>query len=603
MKIRLPETTASGATTAPLMTPSSRTSEFGYVEPTQAQSSSASRPTFEPPLENAAPEITPDAMDATMAESPLPKAGSNRASAAVSENVRWTSNDVYGAFSLETFADVGGLTYTHEDAQGWLDFLGGTGPANFWYKDANVQPWAYYETYDNWQDTYGLDAVLAAYHSGHGGMDANGVFWAPVGANWGGLGTWVHSDQMRLGNEQVNYLFWSTCLSCRVLGGQNPIKTWSAANLGFRMLFGFETVSWDSPNYGKFFGDEWRKGKSLSTAWLDASWRIAHDQAPSVVACGATVAEAQNRLFNERFFDWNHVSHNYWWWRWYYASSSASAPARQRNLKLPKSMLTARLRAATVDARSVSNLVDRIGLDLRIGRTLAPQNNGSFILQDGDAHLCVSRDGSFDARFAQPHRENRTPIAVERAMAAATDYVRELKLDQDVEVVFDRVRLAAEGGGAAKSAEAVDGPFVTETTVQFKQIINGLPVITPGIGEVHVSIDNDGRITSVHSSVRGVERLHESRPTEPGGSGPRTSNGPTATADYEQQLSAAWGRRIASFALRGPMPASFNVVPNTTEIGYDVQGNEARLAAQRAIEVDFGQGLRKRYWVSTPISS
>ena len=537
-----------------------------------------------------------------MAESPLPKAGSARTRSAATENVGWTSNDVYGAFSLETFADVGGLTYTHEDAQGWIDFLGGTGPANFWYKDANVQPWAYYETYDNWQDTYGLDAVLAAYHSGHGGMDANGVFWAPVGANWGGLGTWVHSDQMRLGNEQVNYLFWSTCLSCRVLGGQNPIRTWSAANLGFRMLFGFETVSWDSPNYGKFFGEEWRKGKSLSTAWLDASWRIAHDQAPSAVACGATVAEAQNRLFNERMFDWNHVSHNYWWWRWYYASSSVNASARQRNLKLPKSNLAARLRTPSVDARSVSNLVDRIGLDLRIGRSLAPQSNGSFMLNDGEAQLSVSRDGSFDARFAQPHRENRTTIAVERAVAAATDYVRELKLDQDVEVVFDRVRLAAEGGGSAKSVDAAEGPFVTETTVQFKQIINGLPVITPGAGEVHVSIDNDGRITSVHSSVRGVERLHESRPTEPGGSDSRSSNGPAASPDYEQQLGAAWGRQIASFALRGPVPTNFTVVPNSTEIGYAIQGNEARLAAQRAIEVDFGQGIRKRYWVSTPIS-
>jgi hypothetical protein len=75
-----------------------------------------------------------------------------------------------------------------------------------------------------------------------------------------------------------------------------------------------------------------------------------------------------------------------------------------------------------------------------------------------------------------------------------------------------------------------------------------------------------------------------------------------ASGDHEQLLAAAWGRRIASLALRGPMPVSFSVVPNSTEIGYDVQGNEAHLAVQRAIEVDFGQGLRKRYWVTAPIT-
>jgi hypothetical protein len=541
----------------------------------------------------------PPAAEPATADTPLPKAARSRASAA--GDVKWTSNDVYGAFSLEHFADVGGLSYTHEDAQGWINFLGGTGPANFWYQDANVQPWAYYETYDNWQDTYGMDAVLAVYHSGHGGMDANGVFWAPVGANWGGLGTWVRSDQMRLGNEQVNYIFWSTCLSCRVLGGQNPIKTWGPANLGFRMLFGFETVSWDSPNYGKFFGEEWRKGKSLSTAWLDASWRIAHDQAPSAVACGATAAEAQNRLFNERVFDWNHVSHNYWWWRWYYASSAANAATRQPNKKLPAALLAARLRLPAVDARAVSNLVDRIGLELRVGRSLTPRSDGGYVLQEGDAQIAVGRDGSFDARYALPNRENRTPISAEQAVAAATDYVRELKLDQDVEVVFDRVRVAAEGGGSAKSADGIEGPFVTETTVQFKQIINGVPVVTPGAGEVRVSIDNDGQITSVHSSVRGVERLAEARPTEPGPSGPQATSGPAGENTYEQKLAAAWGRRLASFALRGPAPTSFSVVPNSTEIGYDVRGNDAQLVAQRAIEVDFGQGLRKRYWLNVPI--
>src|SRR4029453_6117552 len=129
---------------------------------------------------------------------------------------------------------------------GWLNFLGGTGPANFWFADSGVQAWAYYEDYDNWQDTYGIDAVNAAYHSGHGTMDANGVFFAPMGAGWGSEGVWVRSDRIASGNEQSNYISWATCLSCRVLDGHTPFRTWRTANQGFRMLFGYETTSVDN---------------------------------------------------------------------------------------------------------------------------------------------------------------------------------------------------------------------------------------------------------------------------------------------------------------------------------------------------------------------
>ena len=44
----------------------------------------------------------------------------------------------------------------------------------------------YEETYDNWLDTYGIDAVRAFYHSGHGNMRSDGTFEFPLGNNWGG---------------------------------------------------------------------------------------------------------------------------------------------------------------------------------------------------------------------------------------------------------------------------------------------------------------------------------------------------------------------------------------------------------------------------------
>ena len=206
---------------------------------------------------------------------------------------------LFGALSVETFVNQSPLSLTHEDAAGWLAYLRQWHVSNFHFQDGGVQPWAYEEEYDNYQDTYGLDSVLAVYHSGHGGMGADGSFFAPLGASWSDRSDAV-STNMRLGNEVVNYIFWSTCNSLRVKEGHDPVRTWHGANLGFRMLFGFETTSVDNGDYGRFFWEEYNRPKSFARAWLDASWRISQAQEPSVVAAGASAEEAGARLEHER---------------------------------------------------------------------------------------------------------------------------------------------------------------------------------------------------------------------------------------------------------------------------------------------------------------
>lgn len=205
--------------------------------------------------------------------------------------------NVHGECSIQTFSSAGSLGQTHADAQGFTDYLNRFSPGNFRYRDAEVKFWEYTEPYDDWQGTFGSDAVQAFYHSGHGTMDANGVFYAPLGAMWDNK-DWVNSTQMLLGNERLRYLFWSTCLSLRVLDGQSPIRTWNGRSPGVRMIFGWETVSWDSPVYGRRFWDHWNMRKSFSKAWMDAGWDAGHDQAPSAVGIGASQAEAQNRVFH-----------------------------------------------------------------------------------------------------------------------------------------------------------------------------------------------------------------------------------------------------------------------------------------------------------------
>ncbi len=508
------------------------------------------------------------------------------------------SGDYWGTFSLERFANAGSLTYTHEDAWGWLKYLEKFHPRNFRYLDENVRVWAYKEQYDNWQDTYGMDAVLAVYHSGHGGMTGDGRFHAPLGADWGGQGTTAWSDQMKLGNEQVRYIFWSTCFSCRVLGGHNPRRTWNPANLGFRMLFGYETVSWDNPNYGSAFWTHWNKGKSFSTAFMDASWYdIAHDQAPSVVACGATKDEAIDRVFNERNFSWGAVSRNWWWWRWYNAASSATA-ARALNQKLPRELMIAELQPRAVDGNYVNNILARHDVGIGLPKEVQAGPAGIFSVQEGDVGIAFEGDGSYEIQLTRPNLGNKNQISMQKAVNTVQDFVRQHGLDQEG-LTFDRIMLSHEGGGSEEGSGQIEGPYITETVVQFTQLINGLPVLLPGKGGVSVTIDNDGTVTNIKNSTRSIDRLTKQLKNSP--AAPEEERPIGGIADPEQLLADAWQERMKQWIVRGRMPARFTIVPGTYEIGYTIKGNNAVLVAQNDIEVDYGGGYLKRYSVEVPL--
>src|SRR5690349_2240552 len=160
--------------------------------------------------------------------------------------VKGTQQDIYFLTSIEDFPPgVGDLGLTHDDAQGFYDYVKQFNTPNGWYKDGSVGQWIYEEKFDNYLDDFGFDPAKVVYHSGHGGMASDGVFSIPVGNDWGG-DHWTTSNDMRLGNEYARYVFWSTCESVRVRNGHTPMRTWQAANLGLRMIFGYETVSVDN---------------------------------------------------------------------------------------------------------------------------------------------------------------------------------------------------------------------------------------------------------------------------------------------------------------------------------------------------------------------
>ena len=505
------------------------------------------------------------------------------------------SGDYFGAFSLERFASASSLRYTHEDAKGWLDYLDKFNDRNFWYKDANVKIWAYYEQYDNWQDTYGMDAVKAVYHSGHGGMTSSGKFYVPLGGDWGGLGTTAWSDKMRLGNEQVRYIWWSTCLSLRVTGGHSPIRTWNIANLGFRMLFGYDTTSIDSKRYGEYFWKEWNKGKSFSTAFMDASWKISTNQRPSVTACGKTRDEAKNRVYNERLLYWGSVSRDWWWWRWYYKTSSM-APTRAIMQNLPTDILIPYIKIPVVNTPYVNSILARHNVSP--GGLLTANSLGTLRLGDDITWIAVDPKGSYEIQLARPNIENTTQINVGRAVDIAEAYIRQYGLG-DNDLVLDSIGHAMHAGGTITGSGELVEPVATETILRFVQVINGVPVISSETGgDLIIRVDNDGIVTGIANSKIIVDDLRKRSALIPSSPGEEDK---ISEVDPKTALNNALQEMMREWIVKGTMPHNYSAIPGTFEVGYAVIGSEVIPVARQEIEVDCGQGFMKRYLLEVPI--
>ena len=141
-----------------------------------------------------------------------------------------------------------------------------------------------------------------------------------------------------------------------------------------------------------------------------------------------------------------------------------------------------------------------------------------------------------------------------------------------------------------------------ETTVQFRQVINGLAVVSQDGGDVRITLDNDGRLTCIENTTRKVQRLSD-RPKAAVAAPGADSDGVRARGDGDPELllSQASLSHRAPAAREAAAEERARAVPDTTEVGYDIRGNEGRLVARREIEVDFGDGISKRYEVIAPI--
>lgn len=499
------------------------------------------------------------------------------------------SNDFYGANSLETFSSASGLTYTHEDADGFLDyptsFAGKS--ANYWRKDAGVKVWAYEEQYDNWQDTFGMDAVMVFYHSGHGAMSSSGIFQAPLGGIWDGR-DWAFSNKMAFANEKLRYLFWSTCFSLRVSGPDSPVRTWWDPNKGgLRMMFGYETTSVDDPNYGKFFWDEWKKGKTFARAFLDASWRISHGQVPVVMAAGSNASDAINRLNSERFFTGTPAGKGWYQWQWIGTLPTRSFASRTA---IPKQLNSIILGNRLSDDARVSKIAREVGITRSNAGTILFDASGNRMISSKTIQVNVNDEGALNIHFGKANVQNTSLLNENKAIAVAQRLINDLNLKKGIELKLGNIRHHLTCGGTSEGSGVLEKPSAIETIVQFRQSHNGVDSVNSDHGLIAVNIDNDGRIINVYDSTKSVLGEVDKRTSKT--SSPRDPKN-SSEANMDRQFKKKIDRVAAGDGEQSSMLRE--------AIGYNFSGNLGTVVHQKDIEVDFGKNLKKRYKVRVPL--
>ncbi|KQU36083.1 MULTISPECIES: DUF6345 domain-containing protein [unclassified Rhodococcus (in: high G+C Gram-positive bacteria)] len=467
---------------------------------------------------------------------------------------------VHGASSIQTFMPgVGGLSRTHGDADGFAAYLNRFSPGNFRFRDSGVQFWQYAEPYDDWQGVYGSDAVSVFYHSGHGTMDGAGVFYAPLGAAWGGK-DWIRSDEITWGNERLRYAFWSTCLSLRVHGGHSPWRTWAAHAAGMRMLFGWETVSWDVDVYGRRFWDHWNTGQSFSAAWLNSGWDGGRDQAPSACGMGATEGEAKDRVFAERTIMTAPASSNWWWWTYYDAVRSVGAPTVGAN-------------ESPAEAMSVQ-WDDMVSLTGALGEIGATTVHGNL------ARVALAHERDADRRASSELSAADVTVSAQSVMSAL-----DLPgVDTEPHLVRTQRAAGARGDGSENVA-----PHVAGYSVEYRQIVEGSRVITPESGYVRVHLDAAGRALSADVAVRPVRSVRTT---------PRLAVPVAGGGGVVPTVGALLG---AAASEHPDIPSDAEPIPGSREVGLIDDGNIAVRGAHEGYLVSAGHELEKKVRVSVPL--
>lgn len=485
------------------------------------------------------------------------------------------SENLYAGASVQVYPG-GGVTLStpHSDVEAFLAYVSQFNAINFHAKDDDVREWRYNHEYDNWQDRLGMDSVIVFYHHGHSGMASDGRFVAAMGQTWDNTFQ-ADSTRMSFGDQRLRYLFWHGCDSLQMHFGHNPFRSWAASNKGARMIFGFDSLTYDVDGLGAGFFREWNTGKSFSQAWQDAALGTLRNHRPASTACGATAEEAQNRLWNERMFDGAAVSDNWYWWRW-----AGPVPIEvNTELRVPRMPLNLQLERRSADSRTAARIADRFGVRPVVADVASPKSRQRTQAEAAlaDPRLVLLPDGSYQVFIAEPDR-SAMGLDPETARELADQVLREL--DVKVELTFDGLTATHHAGASRKGDETET--VIGDYTAHYRQMYDGTPVARGADGHVSITIDSGGSLCAIVDSTVAVVGAAEAGPC----------NGNYADPDCAlEQAAESLRKRLCD---EGSGGAQIVAVPNTRDVCYRLDRDSAVMVARQDVEIRTGDyGIRQ----------
>lgn len=491
--------------------------------------------------------------------------------------------DIHGETSIQNFQGTQKeLSNTHASASGFREFLEIWYPTNFHHQDTGVSSWLFHDynnngrNYDLWTNSVGtdlgIDSVRAAYHSSHGTL-INNVFYTSLGANWDNTGWWAQSNLMALGgnhtsygDERLRYMFWDTCNSVMISGGNDPYTTWGTRSKGIRFVFGYETISLDSPNYGKFFWEEWSKGKTFKSAFLDASWRINTGQSPALVAFGATSDEAFYRRDNERLLYADAVSNNWAAWSWYYARQAAAAPGlTAATADLPQAGALEIVHRGNSN-KEVMEIAQAFGIGLPGENAILSRPAEIKMVRTNAATLTVEKNGNFELILDVKEDENNTEPAMsdEALIARAQEMVGELNFIDAGNLRAGMIRDLNENTG---SENFTGQARVTEKTIIFDQTVNGTPFIDPEAGHLEITFGaRTGQVKRVRNTLQKIVIPSPDNLTQS-----------SLVMSREEAREVALGEFRKAASANTALSSSVEIVDGSEAVGYQIIDGKAVL--------------------------
>lgn len=506
------------------------------------------------------------------------------------------SSCIYGACSAETYRAAGSLHAAHRDAGGFLDGVDRFSTPEFWRRDDAVKSWIYRGPDPQAAVPLCMDGVRVFYHSGHGGTDDDGQFRLPMGAMWNGTDASIGSQDMQLGADRLRYLFWSASESLRLRDGHAPTRAWAGANAGLRMMFGFDSVCWDSDRQGAEFWRHWEMGKSLSQSWLDASAEVSTDQIASVCAMAETAEGAVSRLFDERRFSPERGAPTWWAWRWTQSLAEQHHGAVTAVPGVPRCL---RLLHPQDDLAMARTVLRHVGIEP--GTVPLDRAEGVRLTHDGLRFLRDAR-GDLLLEYAAPARGTRGVVSLHRRalIARARAALRQHGvLAGGVDLAFDRILISMSAGVGLGARREVLPQVVDDLIVQFRQCFHGISVLSPDSGWVRVVMRSDGSLMRIETRLRSL--AHDAQSA----SGPAARDPNPHSSSDKPDVSHLLARQSAlllrDLAARGAAPLTPRILPGLTEIGYAIRSNTARLVARQGVEITCVRGFRKRYWIQSDL--